>query len=280
MKKRTFKKIFPVMALALLLWPVSLTAQGHFEFGFHYSSWSLDILKSLIEDGISDTAENSLKDEIIENILEDRPGIEEVDYTQDFSFDSGGNNWGFEVRWYPGGQDGSFSLGVSVEKSAMRVSLPDLSVNMTLLDTDSGKTGNFEGDASGANFEVKPLSFHLHFRWDIVPRWKIRPFFTFGFGFSDTNAVLKNSLLDISFTGTATIEGEESDVYDESVTKTLQEIKEDADAEGDDFFIPPVLPFFQLNVGLKGEITPNLYVLLETGIFNGFILRGGISVRI
>ena len=206
--------------------------------------------------------------------------VEEINYTQDISFDSGGNNWGFEIRWYPKGQNGSFSLGLSVEKSAMRVSLPDLSMNMDLVDQDSGKSGNFLGDAGGANFEVNPLSFHFHMRWDIVPRWKIRPFITLGFGFADTNAVLENSMLDISFSGTATIEGEEPDVYDESVTKTLQEIKEDAEAEGDDFFIPPVLPFFQLNVGLKGEITPNLYVLFETGIFNGFILRGGISVRI
>ena len=76
------------------------------------------------------------------------------------------------------------------------------------------------------------------------------------------------------------MEGEEPDVYDESVTKTLQELKEEAEAEGEDFLFPPVLPFFQLNFGLKGEITPNLYVLVETGIFNGFILRGGISIRL
>ena len=280
MKIRALKNILPIMALAVLLCPISLAAQGHFEFGFHYSSWSLDVLKSLIEEGINDAVENSLKDEIIESILEDRPGIEEVDYTQNISFDSGGNNWGFEVRWYPGGQEGSFSLGLSVEKSTMRVSLPELSVNLTLFDMDSGKNGVFQGDASGANFEVKPLSYHLHMRWDIVPRWKIRPFITFGFGLAPINAVLKNSLVDFSFTGSATIEGEEPDVYDETVTKTLQEIKDDAETEGDDFFIPPVLPFIQLNVGLKGEITPNLYVIFETGIFNGFILRGGISVRI
>lgn len=268
------------MTLVFLLWPISLAAQGHFEFGFHYSSWSLDVLKSVIEEGINDMVEDSLKDEILSSLLEDRPGIEEVGYTQNISFDSGGNNWGFEVRWYPKGQDGSFSLGLSVEKTAMRVSLPDLSAQLTLFDLDSGKSGNFQGNADGANFEVKPFSYHLHFRWDIVPRWKIRPFITFGFGIADTNGVLKNSLLDISFSGTAIIEGEEPEVYDESVTKTLQEIKEEAEAEGDDFLFPSVLPFFQLNVGLKGEITPNLYVLLETGIFNGFILRGGISIRI
>ena len=49
-----------------------------------------------------------------------------------------------------------------------------------LFDMDSGKTGNLKGDAGGANFEVKPLSYHMHMRWDIVPRWKIRPFLTFG----------------------------------------------------------------------------------------------------
>ena len=280
MKIKISKKLYVILVLVFSLVPIQLSAQGHFEFGFHYSSWSLDVLKSLIEESINDVVEDSLKDEIINSIIEDRPGIEEIDYTQNISFDSGGNNWGFEVRWYPGGQEGSFSLGLSVEKSTMRVSLPDLSVNLTLFDTDSGKSGDFQGDASGANFEVKPLSYHLHMRWDIVPRWKIRPFITFGFGLAGTSGVLKNSLLDISFTGTATIEGEEPDVYDESVTKTLQEIKDEAEADGDDFIFPSVLPFIQLNVGLKGEITPNLYVIFETGIFNGFVLRGGISIRI
>ncbi|MCJ7582696.1 MAG: hypothetical protein MUP98_19440 [Candidatus Aminicenantes bacterium] len=280
MIKRVYKKCLPILAFVFLLWPLSLVAQGHLEFGFHSSSWSLDVLKPLIEEGLNAMVENSLKDEIINIILEDRPRIEEIKYKQDITFDSGGNNWGFEVRWYPGGQKGSFSLGLSIEKSTMWVSLPHLAVNLTLFDTDSGKTGNFKGDASGANFEMKPLSYHLHMRWDIVPRWKIRPFITFGLGLAGTNGVLKNSMLDISFRGTVTIEGEKPNVYDEAVTKTLQEIKDDGEAEGVDFLFPPVLPFIQFNLGLKGEITPNLYLIFETGIFNGFILRWGISARI
>ena len=59
MRTKTLKKLFVILALVFSLVPAQLSAQGHFEFGFHYSSWSLNVLKSLIEDGINDAVENS-----------------------------------------------------------------------------------------------------------------------------------------------------------------------------------------------------------------------------
>ena len=40
-----------------------LKAQGHYEFGFHYSSWSINILKGVLEEGMSDALETDLRDE-------------------------------------------------------------------------------------------------------------------------------------------------------------------------------------------------------------------------
>jgi len=267
-------------AVFVLVFPMFLPAQGNFEFGIHYSNWSLGFLEFLVEDAVSGVLKDGLKGNVVDSFLDTRPGLIELDYDQVVSFDSGDKNWGFEVRWYPKGQTGSLSLGLSVEKTEMRISLPELSTHLRLLDTGSGKTMDFTGNASGASFKVQPLSVLFLLRWDIVPQSRVRPFITFGFGAADTNAVLKNSLLDFSFSGTAIIEGEAPEEYAESLSKSLQEIKDEAEADGHNYFVPPLLPFLQLSLGLKGEITHNLYLLVETGIFNGFVLRGGISVRI
>jgi len=276
------KKILRIFLLLLVFWFFSipnLTAQGKWEFGFHYSQWSIDILRGMIEDGLNDALENDLKDSFLEEIQQDHPELEETAYEQEISFDSGGNNYGFEIRWYPGGQYGSFSVGLSVEKTTMRVSLPNLSTNLTLRDTITSETGTFQGDASGAQFEMKPLSFHLSFRWDIKPSWRVRPYITFGFG-AATGAAIENGKYDVSWSGDLYIEGEEPEYYEGTESKTLKELKDEQEAEGEDFFLPSFLPFIQLNFGIKGAISDNVFALVDVGIWNGFIIRGGIGIRI
>ena len=279
MRIKTVLIAFLGFFLVFLFLPSDLSAQGHFEFGFHYGSWGVDLLKSLIEKGISNGLERGLKDNIMNKVREVRPGIEEVFYSQDVIFDSGKDNWGIEVRWYPKGFGSSFSLGLSMEQTTMRVSVPELSVRLTAVDNDSGKQGTFTGDASGAQFEMKPTSFHLHFRWDIVPQWKVRPFITFGFGIA-AGKFFDEGRLTASFSGELQIEGEPAEYYEESIDKTLRELEEEMEEEEDEFFLPPVLPFIQFNFGIKGKLTPNLYLLVETGIFNGFVFRGGLAVRL
>ena len=51
------------------------------------------------------------------------------------------------------------------------------------------------------------------------------------------------------------------------------------EADGEDFFLPGFIPFIQINLGLKAEITDNLHLLVDAGIWNGFLLRGGIAFR-
>lgn len=282
MNKSLFRRL-PAFILVISIIPLSLSASGHFEFGFHYGTWNIDVLKSLIEQGISNGLERAIKDNLWANIRKTRESLEEVAYEQDVSFDSGGNNWGFEVRFYPGGFGRTFSLGFSVERTAMWISVPELSVSLTAFDNLSGKQGTAKADASGARFGMKTLSYHLHLRWDIAPLWKVRPFITFGLGMAG-GLFLEEGRLTASYSAELTIEGEETEFYDEdTVDKTLQELREDMegeDGENNGFFLPPVLPFIQLNLGIKGEITPNLYLLVEAGVFNGFIVRGGISVRL
>ncbi|MFQ5721813.1 MAG: hypothetical protein ACE5GI_04920, partial [Candidatus Aminicenantales bacterium] len=167
MKKLKILKIIPGVLLLLALFTTPAGAQGHFEFSFHYSKWSIDLLRGMIEEGISDALETDLKDMFLEDIREDH-NVEEISYSQNVSFDSSGDNYGFEVRWYPGGVNGSFSLGLSVEKTTMRVSMPDVSADLALTDLDTQQSASFKAGVSG-EFLLKPLSFHLSFRWDIVP---------------------------------------------------------------------------------------------------------------
>ena len=89
------KKIGIILSafLFLLILPSqNLRAQGHFEFGFHYSRWSIDILRGWIEDSLSDELEEDLKDEILDELREDYPSLRDISYSQSVSFDSEGDN--------------------------------------------------------------------------------------------------------------------------------------------------------------------------------------------
>jgi hypothetical protein len=41
-----------------------------------------------------------------------------------------------------------------------------------------------------------------------------------------------------------------------------------------------VFPFVQLNFGVKGEITNNLFLLIDVGVWDGFLLRAGLGLRL
>lgn len=276
MKIQKFTKILPAFLLVFVFFSPNLSAQGHFEFGFHYSSWSIDVLRGMIEEGISDALETDLKDEFLENIREEH-NVEETSYSQEVSFDSGGNNYGFEIRWYPGGSEGSFSLGLSVEKTTMRVSLPKISASLSLTDLDEGKSANFQGTASG-KFLIKPLSFHLSFRWDIKPVWRVHPYITFGFG-AATGTAFEEAEYTYSYTGDYTVTGETPEHREGGETKSIKKLRDELEEEGEEFFLPPFFPFIQLNLGLKGEITENIHLLVDAGIWDGFLIRGGIALR-
>ena len=260
-----------VLSMFLFVFAPGLQGQGNFEFGFHYSKWSLNIIKGLIEDALSENMKSTFSDDFLTDIQQDYPGLSEDSYEQDVSFDSSGSNFGFEARWYPGGRHGSFSLGLSVEKTSMEVSIPKLSA---LMDMDDGSY--YEADAN-ASFIINPLSFHFSFRWDIIPSSPIHPYLTFGLG-AATGTALDEAEFSYSYSGTY-YEGGNSESYAGSETKTLTELKEDMEDEGEDFFLPGFIPFIQLNLGLKGEITDNLHLLVDAGIWNGFLLRGGIAFR-
>jgi len=265
-------KIIPVFFLVYFIFASNLSAQGHFEFSFHYSRWSIDILGDIVENAISDALANELEDTISTD-LKGEYGLDLISYSQEVDFDSSGHNYGFEIRWYPGGQHGSFSIGLSVEKTSMKVGLKEISTDLELSDNSS-----FQGTATG-DFLIEPLSFHLSFRWDILPYSRIHPYITFGVGAASFSS-FEDDEVTYYYSGVLERPGFVPETETGGETKTLKQIKDDLEEEDEDFLPLPFLPFIQLNLGLKGKITDNIHLMVDAGIWNGFMLRGGIAIRL
>ncbi len=268
--------VWTVGLMSALALPVR--SQGHLEFGFHYSRWSVNLLRGVIEDGIGEAMENELRDEILAEIQSDYPSLEDAGYRQSVEFDSSGNNYGFEIRWYPGGHRGSFSLGLSVEKTTFKVALPSVTADLDLRDRVTSQTGNFKASAGG-EFLLKPFSFHLSFRWDIFPSSVVHPYITLGFG-AATGTALEQAVVTYFYAGDLSVPGYPSNHYGDSFRKSLEEIKAEIEEDGEDFFLPGFVPFVQLNLGLRAVVTPNIHLLVDAGVWNGFLLRGGIAFRL
>lgn len=258
------------LSLLLVMAP-ALKAQGHFEFSGHYGRWSLNLLGSLARDIADDAIKSEIEDRILTDIQDRYPGLSETLYNQTLTFDSHGDNFGFGVRFYPS-RNGSFSLGLSVEKSSFKV-FPSVTSHMDLQDMSTSDTATFEGSAS-ATALIKATSFLLTFRWEIIPRAVVHPYITFGGGISTAKA-LDDSTLSYTYSGQLAGTAIPTQTVGSSETKTLRQLKDDSDTN-----LPNFLPFIQLNVGLKAMITKNIHLMVDAGVFDGFMISGGLAVRL
>jgi hypothetical protein len=272
MKIRNGLKMLPAFLFVYLALAPSLSAEGHFELNFHYGTWNLNLLGSTVENSLSDALESAFEEVILEEIQKDYPDLQYPLYDQTVEFDSGGHNYGFEIRWYPGGHEGSFSLGFSLEKTKMEIMLKKVEMNLTF---DDGST--FHGESDGETI-LNPLTFHMSVRWDIMPKSPVHPYITLGVGVA-TFSSIENDIVSYSWLGELDVAGGPIETYEDSGSKTIQEIREDLEEEEEDFPLS-FLPFLQLNLGLKGRITRNIHLMLDAGIWNGFIIRGGIAIRL
>ncbi|MCX6560580.1 MAG: hypothetical protein NTZ26_08695, partial [Candidatus Aminicenantes bacterium] len=271
----------------LLVSAVPARGQGHFEFGFHYGSWSLNLLKSTFE-GLAESIAEQFKNQQFDKIQADNPdaNLRELDFQTTSVFDSSGKDFGFDIRWYPAGETGSFSIGLAVEKMTMKIGIPSSTTAMTIEDMNTGKIIHFDGAASG---EVKstPMVFLLNFRWDIFPRGVIHPYFTFGFGAAGVSA-LDETIMAYDISGTVDFPGKPAQTIAETGSKTLLELKaEDAQrklekGKGEEPFDYPIkfFPFVQLHFGLKAKLAKFAHLMVDFGVLDGFVLRGGLAIRL
>lgn len=222
--------------------------QGKWEVGIHYSRWSINVAKSFIEDNFTDA---------FENFDPDKGALD---------FDSNGNNYGIEVRFFPGGKNGAFSIGLSYERNNFKGTLSG-----SYEEQDNfGNRAVVTGDGS---FEMNPHSFNFSLRWDLFPAARLHPYIGLGFGIGPLDGTLFMKTTTTTYIGGQTLTDIE---YEElSLKEAIEEIEQD---EGEDF---PVnfFPIVYLHLGIRGEIVPNIYLMGEVAIYDGIIFRGGLALR-
>jgi hypothetical protein len=284
---RKLATVIVISGLAIVLAAPRASAQGHFEFGAHYGPWSLNLLKPVIESAVQELGEQITQKEL-DKIRKDYPSINfrQLGTTTQVQFDSSGSNYGFDVRWYPQGETGGFSIGLAAEKSTFTVGLPNVSSSLALEDVKNHLPWNFTGQAKG-QVEASPFAAMLSFRWDIIPSAWMHPYLTLGFGAAGVSA-WEQTTLNYSYTGLLSGPGGLTVSITESSGKSLLQLKQEYDqkvAAGDPdpgpkpFEYPTIFPMVQLNVGLKARVAKKFSVLVDAGVLNGFQLRAGIGIR-
>ncbi len=262
---------FPLKILSpfLLLFFILITAshaEAHIELGFHYGKWNFNLVKSLVEDTIGD----SLQKYVLREVYRDYPELEEGGYSQTIGYDSSGQNFGAEIRFYLGGKKSGFSIGLSVEKTTMKVGMTQVATRIELPDGTV-----YEGNINSSVI-FEPLSFHLSLRGDLFPSWKINPYITLGFGIAK-GVDFENANIDYAFNSKLTIDGELYEHYDVEGKETIKKFNEELKKIDEDVNLPKIFPIIQLNFGIKAELTKYLALCADFGVWNGLLFRGGIA---
>ncbi|MEN8222792.1 MAG: hypothetical protein ABFR36_05990 [Acidobacteriota bacterium] len=241
------KKLILLLTAALII-AIPSMAKGNFEIGFHYSVWNVNMIAPLLEDEI----------------------IPEIEYWDpeygSLSFSSNGSNYGFEFRFFPGGKDGSFSMGLSYERNNFK---------MRADGTYDGKDdhGNpIKAEASGT-IDLLPHSINLSIRWELWPTKRIHPFIGFGFGFGAQEALVKFHSRATTTIGGIDVVEEQDEVWN------FDDIEAEYEASEGKKFPVSFFPVIHINFGFRGEVVDNVYLLGEVAFYNGLIFRGGIAYR-
>jgi hypothetical protein len=234
---------------------------GKLEVDVHYGYWTLNVFKSLFENDLTQSLSDEIAKEIGVEINESGYNIVKVGHTHNLVFGSSGSVYGFELRFYPGGRYSSFSLGVSIEKTHMEATVEG-PVNVQFHDGSRA-----EMEALGV-VELNPLFTNLSFRWDIKPEWIVSPYFVVGLGIAALNGEVR-----YNYSGTYYWTGG-TEAHEDADSRDIKEAEEDAD-----FNLPNILPLIQISIGVRAEVIPHLHLKAEAGIWDGFILRGGIAYK-
>ena len=234
---------------------------GHFEVEVHYSAWSIDPAKGAFEGTITKKIANEIRDQVTRQIKDSYGGnVMPSSNEHSLSLDSRGSNYGFEVRYYPLGRKGSMSVGLSLEKTNIKVMIKG-PVTQRYAD---GSSATVEGDAY---VETNPLTTHLSFRWDFVPSWRVTPYFVFGLGIGPLNGTAA-----YVYTGTYRRGSGQAEISGEE-TKTFDDLRAEEEIGLERSII------LHAALGLKGNIYKGLTLKAEVGFWDGLILRSGLAFR-
>ncbi|MBN1224685.1 MAG: hypothetical protein JXB23_15670 [Candidatus Aminicenantes bacterium] len=232
-----------------------------FEIGIHYGPWTLKPLSNLFEDDLLNEIGQEIRNKIRDELTDKYPTLVESSYEDALQFGTSGSNFGLEIRYYPEGKLGSFSIGFSLERTSIKIKA-DGNVRQNYAN------GTFaEVEASGF-ITTNPLTTNLSFRWDTNPRWRVSPYFVIGFGLA---ALVGKA--GYEYLGTYTWAGPNEEIG-ESDEKSIKEWEEDIDTN-----LPSIFYLFQLQLGVRARILPNVSINAEAGIWDGFVFRIGAFYR-
>ncbi|MDP2913895.1 MAG: hypothetical protein Q8O91_00405 [Candidatus Aminicenantes bacterium] len=234
---------------------------GHWEISAHYSTWGVNLIKAMFEGALTDKLGEEIRSELIKKSGTVQAGLVPWEFTQNLAFDSGGSNYGLELRYFSAGRAGTFSLGLAFEKTDLKLTL-----NGTAVQTFTN--GAVSSTDVRSSLISSPFSTHINFRWEVGQNARLTPYFVVGFGF----APLKGTF-SYNYTGTFQ-KGDFSQTIGNSQKKDFAALSQDID-----FKIPDILVILQLHFGIKAQIYQGLSLLGEVGIWDGFVLRGGLAYR-
>lgn len=277
MNNRIKKYVLALVLLCLLCVPAALPQQeepqldlsesvkkdslaGKIQIGIHYGPWTLKPFSNYFEDDLLDEISKEIRERVNNAIFGDIPwGGLVTDYDDELVFGTSGYNFGLELRFYPKGPQGSFSLGFSIERTKINVKAEG-PIKQSYIE---GASSTVEGLGY---ITSNPLTMNLSFRWDTSPSWRVSPYFVIGFG-------LATLLGEVGYEWTGSYQYKNiveqtqgSDIL--TLEEVEWEIKEN---------IPNIFYLFQLNIGARARITSNFYINGELGFWNGTVFRAGVS---
>ncbi len=233
---------------------------GYWEVEVHFSGWSIDPAKSLFESSLTKKVANEVRDHLTDELSKSYGALARSSHEASLSLDSEGSNYGLGIRFYPLGRRGSMSLGLSFEKTHIRIPVQG---QVTQKYADGGEA-TVEAEAY---VETSPFTTNLSFRWDFAPSWRVTPYFIFGLGVGPLAGEAK-----YEYTGTYRRGADQLSIKG-GETKTFDDLREEGDIELDLFLL------LHAALGVKGEIIPGLMGKAEVGFWDGLVFRAGLAFR-
>jgi hypothetical protein len=252
----------PVVSPAVAEAAASAEPGGHWEVSGHFSHWTINPILSAFEGTLNGKLGNEIQNEIDKKLRLSHAGLAGAKFTPNLKIDSGGSNYGLELRYFVSGWAGTFSFGASLESTTMTLSL-----------TGTPEQIFTNGTVADANVtaEVKTVpvfTTNFSFRWEIG-RGRVRPYFTLGLGFGKLDGTFS-----YSYSGTYHYSSLQEPIPAASVSKDFATLSKDID-----FTIPKMFVVLQLHFGLKIDLVKGFSLLGEAGLWDGLLLRGGLAYR-
>ena len=235
--------------LILFSLPVFLQAKTRYSLAVSYGAWTLNPVKSALEGLSGDVLKEVAQDRIADAFSDRSLGP----YSQNISLDAKGGGYSVQLRIFPRGDEGSFSLGFTYTRIE-----PEIVIDgVVRQDFTSGEYLDMNAQGKVKN---KYSAFLMDLRWEFFPSSSVTPYFSIGGGFSPLKGTAKVTGEGISHLKSG------DELYEANEERELKEI---------DAIPISFIPVVMMNLGLKAELTREFSLFADFGVWNGFILNAG-----